>query len=241
MICCASKTVTITAVRNATDLSETEFRFFYNLATLQRRKRTDAFLRREDACRSLIGEALIRLTVWTNTGKALDATMFDVNEFGRPFIKDIPFFYNIAHSGSWVVCAADRDEIGVDVEKKQVIDLCIADRFFSPGEAKLIRDCATEDEQRTMFFSLWVCKESYIKALGRGLSCPLNSFECLPDITGRYTELHVLDKTLPHRYFRFIQLSDNEYACAVCTMHPGIFPQVAIWSPSELIQQLSPL
>jgi 4'-phosphopantetheinyl transferase len=69
--------------------------------------------------------------------------------------------------------------IGVDVER---MDRNITDRdeiaagFFSPMEAAVYRALPGEDRVEG-FFNCWTRKESFIKAIGDGLTCPLDSFQ----------------------------------------------------------------
>ena len=52
----------------------------------------------------------------------------------------------------------------------------VAKRFFSVGEVDKLLSL-TESDQATGFFNCWTRKESFIKAIGHGLSFPLDQFE----------------------------------------------------------------
>ena len=54
-------------------------------------------------------------------------------------------------------------------------DYLIAARFFSAPEVAWLHECA-EGERQVRFVELWTLKEAYVKAIGTGLSQPLNSF-----------------------------------------------------------------
>lgn len=89
--------------------------------------------------------------------------------------------FNLAHSGKFAVYAfAVGCELGVDVEEirpqhDQHDQEGIVRRFFAPEECEdwLAFDVSQRDEA---FFRGWTRKEAYIKALGDGLSMPLDSF-----------------------------------------------------------------
>jgi 4'-phosphopantetheinyl transferase len=69
--------------------------------------------------------------------------------------------------------------VGIDVER--VMDLrlesriLLAGRYFSQGEQDYLKS-QPKDAQMIAFFKIFKMKESYVKALGYGLSVPLNSF-----------------------------------------------------------------
>src|SRR5439155_12126764 len=77
-----------------------------------------------------------------------------------------------------IVCACTGSGVvGVDTEhlERDRAPLDIADRYFSAAEASELQ--ASPPEQRAeRFFYYWTLKESYIKAIGTGLSTPLDRF-----------------------------------------------------------------
>jgi 4'-phosphopantetheinyl transferase len=68
-------------------------------------------------------------------------------------------------------------DLGVDIEKIRLLEDMhqIADRFFCPEEAQELLGLPRA-EQESAFFNCWTRKEAYIKAVGNGLSMPLNGF-----------------------------------------------------------------
>lgn len=130
----------------------------------------------EDAKRSLLGDLLVRHAICTQLNLKNYQLEFDMNEYGKPFLvypKNL--FFNISHSGDWVVCAIDKNPVGIDVETIKPIDYSIAKRFFTTKEFSDLMARNSED-RLNYFYKLWTLKESYIKAIGKGLSISLNSF-----------------------------------------------------------------
>jgi 4'-phosphopantetheinyl transferase len=104
---------------------------------------------------------------------------FAYGEKGKPSLADpAPIRFNASHSGGLALYALTLGcEIGVDVEQmRPLADLWgIASRFFSAEEvAELIE--LPEGQREAAFFRCWTRKEAYIKALGDGLSVPLDDF-----------------------------------------------------------------
>jgi 4'-phosphopantetheinyl transferase len=73
-------------------------------------------------------------------------------------------------------------EVGVDVEvvAPRNVPVEVAERFFSAAEVAHLRACA-DGVRDVRFTELWTLKEAYIKAVGTGLSHPLDTFSVLPD------------------------------------------------------------
>lgn len=86
-------------------------------------------------------------------------------------------FYSISHSGDYVICALADRRIGVDLEnsfrslfseeKKDQRDR-VAKKCFTMGES--IEFYSLDEEDRIEYMlDLWTKKESYSKAIGKGL------------------------------------------------------------------------
>jgi 4'-phosphopantetheinyl transferase len=188
---------------------------------------------REDAERTLIAELLIRGIVCKKFAIHNDQIYFTVNEYGKPLLPWIPnFHFNLSHSGDWVVCAVSEYPIGVDIELIKPIDLAIANRFFTKKEIDFIM---SEEEVNRIptFYDLWSLKESYIKALGKGLSMPLDSFTILPgqnEIKLESTE----DNKEESFFFKQYHI-DPRYKLSVCTQENSFPTQVVFLTALQIL------
>ena len=111
---------------------------------------------------------------------------FRYSDFGKPFLAEefgsTHLQFNVSHAGAIVLLAFAIDlELGVDVEEVRA-DLAteaLAERFFSAREVAIIRSLP-ETLRGEAFFNCWTQKEAFIKAIGEGLSCPLDHFDVVP-------------------------------------------------------------
>lgn len=113
---------------------------------------------------------------------------------GKPALAEANAIdFNLSHSGTLAVVAITTNcPIGVDIEEiRPVSDMQeIAKRFFCPEEANEVLSLPLDERERA-FFCCWTRKEAYIKAIGDGLSTPLDSF-CVtakPDSPARFVHI----------------------------------------------------
>jgi len=135
------------------------------------RNKINRYVRWQDRQAGLFGKLLLLKGLTEYGGYSPDClNSLSYNDFGRPFIdSDIDF--NISHSGDYVVCAvADREKVGIDIEKIRPIVLSDFKNYMTYREWE---DIAASDRQYDRFYEHWTMKESVIKAEGRGLSIPL--------------------------------------------------------------------
>jgi 4'-phosphopantetheinyl transferase len=152
-------------------------------ATLRRDElaRAERFAFPELRSRFVVARGALREILGRYTGLAPERLRFRYGPHGKPFLAEpaaAPFF-NLAHSGDAAVCAVTgAGDVGVDLERHRPLeDLAgLAGRCFSHRErADLARVPA--EERETAFFACWTRKEAYVKALGAGLSAPLDDFD----------------------------------------------------------------
>jgi len=87
--------------------------------------------------------------------------------------------FNLAHSNGIALYAFTQDhEIGIDIEQIRKISEMdqIVGNLFSEGENAVFRELP-ESKKMEAFMNCWVRKEAFVKAIGDGLSFPLDSFE----------------------------------------------------------------
>ena len=118
--------------------------------------------------------------------------VMDYGEKGKPYLREYPLFFNLSHSGEYVVCAVSDREIGVDIQKCSGMNaMGIAKRFFSEDECRALEVCETGEERQQSFFRLWVRKEAYGKLLGEGV-LGVVSANLLPDESRSTTERELI-------------------------------------------------
>jgi 4'-phosphopantetheinyl transferase len=101
---------------------------------------------------------------------------FAAGAHGKPRIARPRAFsslrFNLTHTRGLIVCLVSRaGEVGVDVEEiSRKVDIVeIIRHFFARSEREML-DRLTGATRTRRFFELWVLKEAYLKARGRGLS-----------------------------------------------------------------------
>lgn len=153
---------------------EEEVKMFAQPATL---KKIDSYKSDINRQRKLLGEMLAHKGLQQCFDIDTKDIVFEYGSKGKPVLKNAKDrFFNITHSGDWVVCGVSDTEIGVDIEILKKARMNVADRFFTNKEVDKLNSLS-EKEQDDYFFLLWTVKESYLKYLGTGLTKPLNSFD----------------------------------------------------------------
>ncbi|HXQ23267.1 MAG TPA: 4'-phosphopantetheinyl transferase superfamily protein [Candidatus Acidoferrales bacterium] len=87
--------------------------------------------------------------------------------------------FNVSHSHGVALFAVGRGRrLGIDVEHIRAgrDSAKIAQRFFSPSEAAAL-DALPAALRRRAFYACWTRKEAFVKAMGTGITHPLDSFE----------------------------------------------------------------
>lgn len=138
----------------------------------------------------VVGRGVLRLLLARYLETQPEEIQFNYGSHGKPFLGGAhgasSLRFNASHSGELALYAfAEDQEVGVDVEyiKSDFAPEEIAERFFSPNEVGKL-NALVAAERPAEFFRYWTRKEAYIKALGTGLSHPLNEFDVSIAIPG---------------------------------------------------------
>ena len=84
-------------------------------------------------------------------------------------------YYNISHSGDYVVCAFSDAPVGVDIQKIKPLKENFAKRYFNERDNSYI-ESPGESEKTDRMIKVWTAKESYSKLTGKGISGGFNGF-----------------------------------------------------------------
>lgn len=187
----------------------------------EKQYRINALRNLKDAECKLVGDLLIRAIACRYLNVKNGELIFCVNKYGKPYILGInDFYFNLSHSGKWIVCTIDQEPVGVDVEEIAPIEIDIAHKYFSQEEIDYI-NAKPENERVSAFYDIWTYKESYIKALGYGLSKDLNTFTIKTiDEDAAFVFDSIGNKRVYLRQYKV----DKEYRLSVCSLRND-FPQ----------------
>jgi len=164
-----------------------------------------------------LGEGLVRSLMESEFHLRPESYQILRGEHGKPYIRGtgLPFFFNLSHSGDYIICGCSDREIGVDIQCLGAYRPEVVRRFFHPGEIRKLEECRA-DERRTLFFRYWAAKESFLKYTGTGLSASLSGFE----ISFEEKEVKILKTDFQQRIYLQACPIDEEYACFVCSESP---------------------
>ena len=158
------------------------------------RRRIAGFYYTDDAKMSLSARLLLRFAItslkevtWQDVRMKRDVRGKPTLEEQHEFKSEI--YFNASHDGDYsVVVAHTEHNVGVDVmnnTRKQGVRGDAGDRTdrffalmqskFSTSEWSSIRSRRTEAEKMRAFYRHWCLKESYVKAIGTGVSFPLET------------------------------------------------------------------
>ncbi|HJR05677.1 MAG TPA: 4'-phosphopantetheinyl transferase superfamily protein [Pyrinomonadaceae bacterium] len=158
-------------------------RALYEVLQADERLRADRFHFQQHRERFVVARGALRQILGSYLGSAPEQIRFAYNQYGKPALAadavgDDLLSFNVSHSEGIALYAIARGRrVGLDIEhlREDFDALTLAERFFSPSEVATLSELPAE-QQTVAFFNCWTRKEAYIKALGEGLSHPLDRF-----------------------------------------------------------------
>lgn len=165
------------------DQPESELYRFIQTLSIDERMRAGRFHFQNDRKRFIVRHGMLRMILGRYLRVNASELRFHYGEHGKPSVIETignrTIQFSLSHSNGVALFAFTRDsEIGVDIEHMHDIFEMeqIAERFFSKKENEVFQSLP-KSQKREAFFKGWTCKEAFVKALGDGLSWPLDNFE----------------------------------------------------------------
>ena len=160
-----------------------------------RQDKVARYLMPADRARCLVGGLLMSRILSIS-----DASQLKFNSYGKPSLSNC--FFNLSHSGMYVIMAVSDAEIGVDIEQILPYSDDVAKKCFVLEEYRWLK----QQGDLASFYALWTAKESIMKASGLGLQMAPESFDVLPVADGPRT---VRGKT----WFLYRHIHDGHQIC----------------------------
>ncbi|HEX4694089.1 4'-phosphopantetheinyl transferase family protein [Sphingomonas sp.] len=139
----------------------------------------DRYIARRGQLRALLAE---------RTGERTAALRIAADAYGKPFLVDRPkLHFSLSHSHGRALFAFGCEAIGCDLEWRNPELACrsVAARLFAPAEVAAL-DALPAEQWVAGFYNCWTRKEAFVKAIGLGLSYPLDAFEVSVDKAARF-------------------------------------------------------
>lgn len=200
---------------NIEQLDNETYLRLYQLASEERKKKADRYRDRDDSKRCVAAELLLRAALLDT--RQIRMPRIEYGAYGKPYVEG--FYYNLSHSGTWVVLGYSDNEVGIDIEQVYMTEgrKQVAAMSFSPEEQKYIFETNGEEEDAIRFSRVWTAKESYLKYLGTGMSKWMSSFS---------VDVHsgcIRDASLPDEDIRINSLFLSKgYCISACGKYSGM-------------------
>lgn len=186
--------------------------------------KANRFYFQEDRERFVFCRGLLRIILGRYLSIPPAEVIIDYGINGKPYVnntkvENLPEF-NISHSRGLALLAFSRaSQLGIDIEYNmdESIDINIAKHFFSERENSYLFSLP-EQQRRKAFFDCWTRKEAFIKAIGDGLSYPLENFDVSLYPDKLIQELIIHSGEIVQTDWSLINLTiDSDYSAAMVT------------------------
>jgi 4'-phosphopantetheinyl transferase len=203
--------------------------------------RADGFHFARDQKRFIIRRAVLRRLLASYLGTRAALIHLRPGPYGKPFIREQEepggIRFNCSHSGDFGLIAISRGgELGCDVEQHRQLEDAqdLAAACFSESE---IKELAKLPQSLKMpgFFNCWTRKEAFVKAIGLGLSFPLNRLSVSLTPGRPATLLDVAENPEAIKRWTMISLDVGpDYSAALVFEGRNANLQCFEWSPHRL-------
>jgi len=166
--------------RASLDVPEEHFHRLARALSGDEHERAGRFRFEEDRRRFVVGRGILRELVGRYLGVEPRNIRFRYGPYGKPELAPAEVLrFSVSHSHQLALYAFAKEcDVGVDVEYlRSVRDIdSIIERHFTSREKALLRTLSGGRKLETFFIG-WTSKEACLKAIGNGLTQPLESID----------------------------------------------------------------
>lgn len=163
---------------------------------------------------SLYSEIIVRDLICSNLKISNKRIDFCYSKYGKPYLSESNFHFNISHTRNAVVVAISDVSVGIDIERIGRYNSDIAMRCYTKNEHDYLHEVSDIEAQKR-FYEIWTRKEAYTKYTGEGLLKPFHSFD-------------VLDKD---DIYTFVE---GSYVISVCDEHYDPLEKITILDENDI-------
>lgn len=163
--------------------SETTRQDLWQVLSADERQKASRFMFASDSHKYIVARAVLRMILGQYLQVSPTTLQFGYTSYGKPYLQNAmstpPLHFNVSHSGDVALYGITRNRrIGVDVEQMRPLadEAQFVKSIFSPVEQQAFGRIRPSEKQDA-FFNGWTRKEAFIKAIGLGLSFPLEAFD----------------------------------------------------------------
>jgi 4'-phosphopantetheinyl transferase len=200
------------------DIASTQKANLYDLLSPDERDRASKLRAVFNRDRFITSRGILRTILGRYLFVAPHALSFSYGPYGKPSLPEPGLHFNLSHShGRALFAFSSTSPLGVDLELVRPLPdlLQVGAAIFSLAEAKKFESISPQD-QPTSFFKCWTRKEALIKALGTGLSYPLDQFSVSFDEPARLLSADDDRTRLSHWHLYHLE-PEPHYFAAIAT------------------------
>lgn len=155
-------------IENINKINKLKYLLIYFKIKKYKKIRISHLIRKNDKYRLLLGEHLLIKGLKKYYNINYKNIEIEINEYGKPYIKNSNIYYNISHSNDYVICALDKTKVGIDIEKIRPINKNDINQFATEKEKKYI--FKNKEHFLIRSFEIYTLKEAYFKMKGTNLN-----------------------------------------------------------------------
>lgn len=101
---------------------------------------------------------------------------------GKPYFADEEIYFNLSHSGDYVLCVLSDNEVGCDIQQIKPLKVDFVSKYYTDLEKAYLTSrrekgiYSTNADYERDVLRIWSAKESYMKYTGLGFQQDIRTF-----------------------------------------------------------------